>query len=86
VLFVDGDMIIDGGMNLEIGPEGEVDLFVAGSLAVGAAASFGNTSRPSLVRTYVGGSENVSLSASAYVLGRRRSSFRHRDPIGRRVL
>lgn len=65
VLFVDGDMIIDGGMNLEIGPEGEVDLFVAGSLAVGAAASFGDTSRPSLVRTYVGGSENVSLSASA---------------------
>lgn len=65
VLFVDGDMTIGGSFNLELADGAEVDLFIKGSLSVGASARFGSPSAPSKVRTYVGGSGTIVLSASA---------------------
>ncbi|MCK6550614.1 hypothetical protein L6R52_32550, partial [Myxococcota bacterium] len=65
VLFVDGDMTIGGSFNLELADGAEVDLFIKGSLSVGASARFGTPSAPSKVRTYVGGAGQIVLSASA---------------------
>jgi hypothetical protein len=65
VLYVDGDFMIGGNFNLELAPGAELDLFVRGSLTVGAAARFGSQAEPSAVRTYVGGTSTITLSASA---------------------
>lgn len=65
VLFVDGDFTIGGSLGITIAPGAELDLFVAGQLSVGASARFGDPSAPSKVRTYVGGSGPITLSASA---------------------
>ncbi len=66
VLFVDGDMDIDGPLSIDIVDEdGELDLFVRGDLAVRASARFGTPDAPARVRTYVGGSGTIDLSASA---------------------
>jgi hypothetical protein len=66
VLFVDGDLTIGGNFDLMLdGDDAEVDLFVRGSLSIGASARFGDASRPSKVRTYVGGDGEIVLSASA---------------------
>lgn len=65
VLFVDGDFTIDGSFQLLLEPGAEVDIFVRGALSVGASARFGDPSQPSSVRTYVGGSGTITLSASA---------------------
>lgn len=65
VLFVDGDFTIDGNFQLMLEPGAEVDIFVRGSLSVGASARFGDPNQPSSVRTYVGGTGTITLSASA---------------------
>lgn len=66
VLFVDGDMDIDGPLSIDIVDEdGELDLFVRGDLAVRASARFGSPAAPARVRTYVGGGGTIDLSASA---------------------
>lgn len=65
VLFVDGDMNIGGGLNLEIDQDAEIDLFVAGNVSVQAAARLGDPAYPSRVRTYVGGTEDIVFTASS---------------------
>lgn len=65
VLYVDGDLLVGGQMSLEIAPGAEIDLFVKGNLAVGAALRFGNATQPSSVRTYVAGAESVLITASS---------------------
>ncbi|MBI2374645.1 MAG: hypothetical protein HYV07_11675 [Deltaproteobacteria bacterium] len=65
VLFVDGDMRIDGGLTIELAPGAEIDLFIKGSLTVGAAARLGSQAQPSAVRTYVGGTDTIAMSASS---------------------
>lgn len=65
VLFVDGDLRVDGPMQIDLEPGAEVDLFIAGQLALGASIRFGDPSAPSAVRTYVGGTGIIDLQASA---------------------
>jgi hypothetical protein len=65
VLFVDGDMTIAGSVNLDIEPDAEIDLFIAGSLSIQAATRFGDPNYPSRVRTYVGGAGDIVFSASS---------------------
>ncbi|MCC7383719.1 MAG: hypothetical protein IT384_17895 [Deltaproteobacteria bacterium] len=69
VLYVDGDMTIGGGLNLDLQPGAEIDLFVAGSLSVQAAARLGTRDAPSKVRTYVGGTSTITFSASSQLGG-----------------
>jgi hypothetical protein len=65
VLFVDGDMNINGSFNLALtSSKSEVDLFVRGDLSIKASASLGSATAPSKVRTYVGGTSTITLSAS----------------------
>jgi hypothetical protein len=64
VLYVDGDMTIGGELQYTIDPGAEVDVFIAGSLSIGADAMLGTPAAPSSVRTYVGGQGAIDLSAA----------------------
>jgi hypothetical protein len=65
VLFVNGDMIIEGGLTLALEPGAEIDLFISGNLAVQAAAVLGTQTAPSKVRTYIGGTQTIDINASS---------------------
>ncbi|MFH1810936.1 MAG: hypothetical protein ABIJ09_19500 [Pseudomonadota bacterium] len=66
VLFVDGDLSAQR-FTIHVEPGGELDLFVAGDLTIGAAADFGAPDKPSSVRSYVAG--NLSFQASSSFAG-----------------
>lgn len=64
VLYVDGDMSATSGLNINLDPGAELNLFVAGSLTTQGAANFGSEATPSKVRTYVGGNRHVGLGSA----------------------
>lgn len=66
VLFVDGPLAVSG-LSISVDEGAELDLFVAGDVVIGSAASFGSREQPASVRTYVGG--NLSLQASSEFAG-----------------
>jgi hypothetical protein len=71
-LFVGGDFTVVGGFNVDVGPEGELDLFIAGSLATVGSTSFGDKNRPSASRIYVGdpsGAGDINLGGSSDFVG-----------------
>lgn len=66
VLFVAGDLAAQR-FTIHVDTGGELDLFVAGNLTIGAAADFGAPDKPSSVRTYVAG--NLGFQASSMFAG-----------------
>jgi hypothetical protein len=68
VLFVDGDVNVDNTLQVDLSPDAELDLFVAGSVGVGNMnmGTFGNTNAPGRVRLYVGG-QALQLGPSVMV-------------------
>ncbi len=66
VLFIDGNLSANR-FTITVEDGGELDLFVAGDVAIGAAADFGSPDRPAAVRTYIGG--NMTLQANAEFAG-----------------
>jgi hypothetical protein len=69
VLYVDGDLAVDGSLTLALEDGAEFDVFVSGSLSVTAAARLGERSAPSRVRTYVGGGGDIAFTASSELGG-----------------
>jgi hypothetical protein len=70
-IFVSGSATIDGSLRVELGPEGELDLFIAGGVTLtGASSLLGSTLAPARVRVYVGGAfglvGNVGIGANVY--------------------
>lgn len=65
VLFVDGDLVAESGLDVGLAPDAEMDLFVAGDLRVQGAVTFGSTTAPARFRTYVGGGGAIDLSSAA---------------------
>jgi hypothetical protein len=70
-LFVDGDLNVDNALRIDLTPDAELDLFVAGSVGIGNMATFGNLSAPARVRLYVGGQAlqlgtSVNVGANIY--------------------
>jgi hypothetical protein len=64
--FVQGDFIVTGGAGLHFGPQGELDIFITGSLVMQLGFSLnagviGPVERPSALRFYVGG-DKVTLT------------------------
>lgn len=55
VIAVEGDLSDVGLFNLEIAPDAEVDLFVAGDIEFANLAKLGDKNRPAALRIYVGG-------------------------------
>jgi len=68
-LFVDGDFILTGDMELDIGDKGELDVFVAGNLALTGANDFGDQIRPAKIRFYVAGLQDVTITGSSGFVG-----------------
>ena len=58
-LYIEGDVANIGIFNIDLGPQGELDIFIGGNLAQVGANSFGNVNRPSGVRVYVGGDQRI---------------------------
>ena len=58
-LYVGGDVATVGRFDIELGPEGELDLFISGNLAQVGFGTFGDVQRPSAVRVYVGGAGDI---------------------------
>ncbi|HTV22697.1 MAG TPA: hypothetical protein VMG12_28605 [Polyangiaceae bacterium] len=67
-LFVQDDLVATGLFRVELAPDAELDVFVRDNLVVTGAARFGDPSRPSATRIYVGGTGDVAIAgASAFV-------------------
>jgi hypothetical protein len=64
-LFVDGDLVITGTFNLDLGTKAEMDLFISGNLAITGKASIGSPERPSALRVYVGGTGDIAITGTA---------------------
>jgi hypothetical protein len=68
-LFVDGDVDALGVFDIDLGPEGELDLFIRGDLLSIGLGSYGDRSRPAATRIYVGGSGDVTIIGATGFVG-----------------
>lgn len=67
-LYVGGDVDALGVLDVDLGTEGELDVFIAGDLLSIGSGSWGDQSRPAASRIYVGGTHDVTLiGASGFV-------------------
>ena len=64
-LFVGGDFDLGGFFNVRLGPMGELDVFVAGSILGAGYLRMGRVSRPSRVRFYIAGNRGFTLAGAA---------------------
>lgn len=58
-LYVEGDVANLGFLNIELGPDAELDLFIGGNLAQIGYGQFGDLDRPADIRVYVGGDGDI---------------------------
>ncbi len=68
-LFIGGDFDLGGFFNVELGPRGELDVFIAGSVLGAGYLRMGGTSRPSGVRIYIGGNRGFTLLGASRFVG-----------------
>ncbi|HTE55034.1 MAG TPA: hypothetical protein VK698_29480 [Kofleriaceae bacterium] len=68
-LFVGGNISLQQNLDVEIGPDAELDLFVAGSIQVSGRAALGDPDRPRALRIYVASGGSVSVSAGLALAG-----------------
>lgn len=68
-LFIGGDVNLSGGLRVDLGPDGELDLFIDGELVSAQPLDLGNKATPARVRVYVGGVHNINLSANSVLAG-----------------
>lgn len=70
VIAIAGDLKTAGAFAIELGPDAELDLFVAGNVDFNNAAAIGDPKRPAAARVYVGGgvkfASNFVLAANLY--------------------
>ncbi|MET0387579.1 MAG: polymer-forming cytoskeletal protein [Polyangiales bacterium] len=58
VVFIDGDLTLEGPLDVDVGESGELDVFVGGVLTLGAGARLASA-RPGALRVYVGGASEL---------------------------
>lgn len=61
-LYVGGDISNVGIFDIELGPQGEIDIYVEGNLNQIGYSPFGNVTRPSGVRIYVAGDQQIDFA------------------------
>jgi hypothetical protein len=64
-LFVGGDFNLGGFLDVRLGPMGEVDIFILGSITGAGYLRMGRVSRPSKVRFYIAGDRGFTLAGAA---------------------
>ncbi len=64
-LFVGGDFDLGGMFDVRLGPMGELDVFIAGSITGAGYLRMGRVSRPSKVRFYIAGNRGFTLAGAA---------------------
>ena len=65
-IFVAGNLDVTSALAIELGPQAELDLFIAGDFRLNGSAAFGSIAAPAKVRVYIGGA-SVTLSGQAKV-------------------
>jgi hypothetical protein len=68
-LFIGGDFDLGGFFDVQLGPRGELDVFIAGSVLGAGYLRMGGTSRPSGVRIYIGGDRGFTLLGASRFVG-----------------
>jgi hypothetical protein len=68
-LFVEGDVNATGGFNLELGPQGELDMFIGGNLSLTGNTALGDPNRPDRVLVYVAGDQQIALAGVTVFAG-----------------
>lgn len=68
-LFVGGNISTQHDLIVEIGPEGELDLFVGGFVQVSGVSNLGDPARPRALRIYVAAGGSIALSAGSVLAG-----------------
>ncbi len=68
-VYVGGNIAGAGGFVVDVGPEGELDLFVGGSLALSGSLRFGSIERPAASRIYLGTNQGIALSGDGVFVG-----------------
>jgi hypothetical protein len=71
VIAIAGDIINAGSFIVELGPDAELDLFLAGNATLNNVAAIGDPTRPAATRLYVGGevkfANTFTLGANLYM-------------------
>ncbi len=71
VIAIAGDIINAGSFIIELGPDAELDLFLAGNATLNNVAAIGDPARPAASRLYVGGevkfANTFTLGANLYM-------------------
>lgn len=68
-LFIQGDVNALGVFDIDLGPEGELDMFIAGNLLSIGRGSYGDRARPAATRIYVGGTGDVTIIGATGFVG-----------------
>ena len=68
-LFVDGDLNALGVFDIDLGPTGELDLFIGGNILSIGRGRYGDPARPARTRIYVGGTGDVTLVGATDFVG-----------------
>lgn len=68
-LYVDGDIDAGGAFAIALGPKGELDLFVSGTIRASGSLRLGNPNAPALTRIYVGGTADLEVKSTLLVAG-----------------
>jgi hypothetical protein len=64
-LFVAGNITLQQDLIVELGPDAELDLFVAGHIQVAGASQLGDPARPRALRVYAARGGSIALSAGS---------------------
>lgn len=68
-IYVDGDVDAGGAFAIALGPKGELDLFVSGTIRASSSLRLGNPNAPALTRIYVGGAADLEVKSTLLVAG-----------------
>lgn len=61
-LYIDGDMNLDAETSITVEPEGQLDVFVDGSIYANTEFEMGSANHPALMRMYVGGDDGIMIN------------------------
>ena len=68
-LYIDGDVIPSSPLAFALDPDGELDVFIAGTIKSSQTLVIGSPNYPALSRTYVGGTAQLSFSQDVRLAG-----------------